>query len=97
MLNEYNFIFQNSDHDMVIGRVFVKDLDDWDLQDKKFEWENFWDKPATFSLNQDNGDITMASTVVPQTYNLRFKVSHLDRSYWTFSEFWSPQSSRLKF
>ncbi|KAK7571160.1 hypothetical protein V9T40_014764 [Parthenolecanium corni] len=66
---------QNSDHDMVIGRVYVEDPDDWDLPDKSFQWEVFNDRPESFSLNEQTGDITMSSKVVGQTYNLRFKVT----------------------
>lgn len=72
------FQLQNSDHDMVIGRVYVEDPDDWDLPDKSFQWEVFNDRPESFSLNEQTGDITMSSKVVGQTYNLRFKVSHLE-------------------
>lgn len=56
----------------------MEDPDDWDLPDKRFEWENFSEKPETFSLNEENGEITTTSKVVAQTYHLRFKVSHLD-------------------
>ncbi|CAG0919365.1 unnamed protein product [Notodromas monacha] len=40
-----------------IGRVFVEDLDDWDLADKEFHWESV--QNPNFILDQDTGDIIM--------------------------------------
>lgn len=41
-----------------IGRVHVEDLDDWDLPDKSFFWENHQSHP-NFGLDKDTGMITM--------------------------------------
>lgn len=56
-----------------VGRVHVEDLDDWDLQDKKFFWENDNAHP-NFNLNVFNGTISMKN-VTEGTYFLKFMVS----------------------
>ena len=56
-----------------IGRVHVEDLDDWDLQDKKFSWENNIPHP-NFHLDTTNGTIFMKN-VNEGSYLLRFLVS----------------------
>lgn len=64
--------FQNAPStDVVIGRVYVDDLDDWDLDDKYFEW--YEDNP-NFMLNKNDGNITMRGTTAPGNYTLRFTV-----------------------
>ncbi|XP_048509175.1 neural-cadherin isoform X2 [Athalia rosae] len=66
----YNYAGQSPDTD--IGRVFVYDLDDWDLPDKKFYWEGL--EHAQFKLNDETGMISMKSGTHDGKYNLRFKV-----------------------
>lgn len=56
-----------------IGRVHVEDLDDWDLHDKKFMWENNVQHP-NFHLDSLNGTIFMKN-VTEGSYLLRFFVS----------------------
>lgn len=56
-----------------IGRVHVEDLDDWDLHDKKFMWENSIPHP-NFHLDTLNGTIFMKN-VTEGSYLLRFFVS----------------------
>ncbi|KAK6739390.1 hypothetical protein RB195_008084 [Necator americanus] len=47
-----------------IGRVYVKDLDDWDLGDKTFTWR---DSLPGFDLSP-RGEITMDANMPPGTY-----------------------------
>jgi hypothetical protein len=56
-IQNYICKFQGQAPDTEIGRVYVYDLDDWDLADKKF----YWDGPEhpRFKLNEDTGMITM--------------------------------------
>lgn len=56
-----------------VGRVHVEDLDDWDLYDKKFMWENDIPHP-NFHLDPLNGTIFMKN-VSEGSYFLRFLVS----------------------
>ena len=56
-----------------IGRVHVEDLDDWDLHDKKFSWENNNPHP-NFHLDSSNGTIFMMN-VTEGSYLLHFFVS----------------------
>lgn len=59
--------------DTEIGRVFVDDLDDWDLHDKTFRWRD--GSPHTyFDLNADTGMIKMLQGTREGIYQLSFTV-----------------------
>jgi len=52
--------------------VYVYDIDDWDLPDKKFYWEG--NEHSNFKLNEDTGMILMKHGTRDGRYNLKFKV-----------------------
>ncbi|KAK9710914.1 Laminin G domain [Popillia japonica] len=66
----YNY--QGQAPETEIGRVYVYDLDDWDLPDKKFYWEGT--EHPRFKLNEDTGMISMRHGTRDGKYHLRFKV-----------------------
>ncbi|XP_059351786.1 neural-cadherin-like [Daphnia carinata] len=66
----YNYMGQAPDTE--VGRVYVYDLDDWDLPDKKFYWDT--KEHPNFSLHQDTGMLTMRHGTRDGKYHLRFRV-----------------------
>ncbi|KAE8737624.1 hypothetical protein FOCC_FOCC016911, partial [Frankliniella occidentalis] len=66
----YNYMGQAPDTE--IGRVYVYDLDDWDLPDKMFYWES--SEHTNFKLNEHTGMITMRHGTRDGKYHLKFKV-----------------------
>nr|CAD7261696.1 unnamed protein product [Timema shepardi] len=66
------YSYMNQAPDSEIGRVFVNDLDDWDLPDKMFYWEGA--EHPRFKLDGDTGMITMRHGTKEGRYHLRFKV-----------------------
>ncbi|XP_014204908.2 neural-cadherin-like [Copidosoma floridanum] len=66
----YNYAGQSPETD--IGRVYVYDLDDWDLPDKKFYWDGL--EHDQFKLNEDTGMISMKPGTHDGKYHLKFKV-----------------------
>lgn len=56
-----------------IGRVHVEDLDDWDLPDKSFFWENHQPTQPGFDVDKDTGVIHMRDVGVGE-YFLKFTV-----------------------
>ncbi|KAM0730456.1 DE-cadherin [Formica fusca] len=67
--------------DTEIGRVYVNDLDDWDLKDKSFDWASPHDG---FHLNTSTGMITLLSGTSNDTFVLKFIVTekgHLIKSH----------------
>ncbi|XP_044743242.1 neural-cadherin isoform X2 [Chrysoperla carnea] len=68
----FAYNYQGLAPDTEIGRVYVYDLDDWDLPDKKFYWEGT--EHPNFKLNEDTGMITMRHGTRDGRYHLRFKV-----------------------
>jgi hypothetical protein len=57
----YNF--EGTAPDTQIGRVYVKDPDDWDLPDKTFRFKNPTQWRRDFALDRNTGMITMLKTI----------------------------------
>ncbi|XP_042212708.1 putative neural-cadherin 2 [Homarus americanus] len=55
-----------------LGRVYVKDPDDWDAASKIYGWRQ---RHPNFSLNSTTGDIIMMPGTIDGRYELGFKVS----------------------
>lgn len=57
-----------------IGRVFVDDADDWDLNDKTFNWKDDSTQHEHFLLEPTTGEITMLERTPAGQYSLMFNV-----------------------
>lgn len=68
------FVYKYKDTSTVpIGQVFVEDADDWDLDDKTFDWVG--GRPHTyFTLDNELGMISMKPNTPANVYQLLFKV-----------------------
>lgn len=66
------YTYKGESPDMEIGRVYVDDLDDWDLPDKRFMWRH---KPhERFDLKSETGMMTMLHDTKEQSFVLEFEV-----------------------
>ncbi|XP_064093764.1 putative neural-cadherin 2 isoform X1 [Macrobrachium nipponense] len=63
---------QGGSSEAPLGRVYVEDPDDWDLQDKTFHWKG--QPHPLFSLNAQDGTILASSQVREGRYELHFSV-----------------------
>ncbi|XP_066967735.1 neural-cadherin-like [Macrobrachium rosenbergii] len=66
------YSYKGRAHDTQIGRVYIHDPDDWDLDDKKFTWA--MSHHPNFQLSEDNGMITMKYATSENFYRLHFEV-----------------------
>lgn len=64
-------LVQGPPPDIEIGRVYVHDLDDWDLGDKTFHWDGV--EHPNFKLTKTTGMISMRPDTRSGLYHLRFK------------------------
>ncbi|KAL5021610.1 hypothetical protein ScPMuIL_000765 [Solemya velum] len=60
--------------DIVIGTVYAEDKDDMDVGDKNYYFVGPKEMASYFSVDLDNGDITMAKNVPPGIHNFNAKV-----------------------
>lgn len=74
------YTYKGESPDMEIGRVYVDDLDDWDLPDKEFKWLNK-EPHKNFDLKSETGMITMLQNTKEQTYVLEFEVTERRRNF----------------
>lgn len=57
-----------------IGRVYVEDLDDWDLNDKEFLWKDGVYSHDYFDLIRETGELIMLRDTPEGSYELNFQV-----------------------
>lgn len=72
VIDKYVSCVQGEAPDTEVGRVYVEDLDDWDLPDKTFRWANR--THTQFDLNDATGMITMLQGTPEGSYLLEFLV-----------------------
>lgn len=61
-----------------IGRVFVNDLDDWDLPDKTFAWDST--PHSDFVVDYADGTIRMRPSATDGSFKLNFRVNDIARN-----------------
>ncbi|XP_063847144.1 neural-cadherin-like [Scylla paramamosain] len=64
---------QGGGADVALGRVYVEDPDDWDLEDKSFKWAG--PPHPLFTLQEDTGNIFGSSQLRERRYELHFLAS----------------------
>lgn len=69
----YSFLHIGESPDTEIGRVYVQDMDDWDLPDKTFFWDDNR-QHLNFTLDRESGTITMLHGTKAGKYHLYFNV-----------------------
>nr|XP_045603724.1 putative neural-cadherin 2 isoform X2 [Procambarus clarkii]XP_045603725.1 putative neural-cadherin 2 isoform X2 [Procambarus clarkii] len=69
----YLWKMQGGGADAALGRVYVEDPDDWDLQDKTFAWAG--PPHPLFTLQPNTGDIFASTQLREGRYELHFRVS----------------------
>ncbi|XP_022238088.1 neural-cadherin-like [Limulus polyphemus] len=69
----YIYTFKGQASSTPIGRVHVTDLDDWDLPDKVFAWDNNVPHPI-FELDPETGMLTMKEVTSGGKYSLSFDI-----------------------
>ena len=72
--------------DVEIGRVYVEDPDDWDLNDKSFQWYDSTPEDG-FSLDPNTGMIRLLSGMKNGTFLLKFTVTEEGRLFSINSHF----------
>ena len=66
------YSYMGRTHGTQVGRVYIQDLDDWDLKDKTFSWAA--SPHSNFKLEEDSGMITMKYVLSETLYSLKFYV-----------------------
>ncbi|XP_071515917.1 putative neural-cadherin 2 isoform X1 [Panulirus ornatus] len=62
-----------------LGRVYVRDPDDWDAASKTYSWRH---QEQGFFLDTSSGDLTMAASTPDGRYELGFSVSDVSQGQW---------------
>ncbi|XP_022246295.1 neural-cadherin-like [Limulus polyphemus] len=71
--NIFVYTYKGDASNISIGRVHVNDLDDWDLPDKVFAWDN--NVPdSNFNLDPKTGNLSMKNVTPGGPYSLAFNV-----------------------
>ncbi|XP_045113360.1 putative neural-cadherin 2 isoform X2 [Portunus trituberculatus] len=69
------FTIQPQSPEVPLGRVYVKDPDDWDAAAKSYAWRDPSRHLSSFALNTSTGELTMRHGTPDGRYNLGFTVS----------------------
>ncbi|XP_050686791.1 putative neural-cadherin 2 isoform X2 [Eriocheir sinensis] len=66
--------------DVPLGRVYVRDPDDWDAPAKSYAWRSSARRHPAFALNTSTGELTMRHGTTDGRYDLGFTVSDATQS-----------------